>query len=194
MPTSLALTIILSLYKADPYSDPGYNSYTGPKQCGGYAPAKVISTSYAGNEVGFTRAYAIRQCNEYAKLGLMGTTFLYSSGDQGVANYNNKCVNTATNTYNNGKSGMFVPTFPSGCPYVLSVGATRIPAGGSVTSPEIASNTVIYLSGFGLAKLLCQLPPSLHFCPVQQLTDVSCLSRRECKRRLLRRHHWRPTI
>ncbi|OAX30875.1 hypothetical protein K503DRAFT_806617 [Rhizopogon vinicolor AM-OR11-026] len=48
-------------------------------------PTNVISTSYTYNEADLSPAYAIRQCNEHAKLGLMGVTFLYSSGDGGVA-------------------------------------------------------------------------------------------------------------
>jgi hypothetical protein len=55
------------------------------KDCGTVQPANVISTSYTSNEADLSAAYAIRQCNEYAKLGLMGVTFLFGSGDDGVA-------------------------------------------------------------------------------------------------------------
>ena len=34
---------------------------------------------------------------------------------------------------------VFNPTFPSGCPYILSVGATRVPAGGSASGREVAA-------------------------------------------------------
>ncbi len=34
----------------------------------------------------------------------------------------------------------FNPTFPNGCPYVLSVGATTIPAGGSAKGREVAAS------------------------------------------------------
>jgi tripeptidyl-peptidase I len=50
------------------------------------------------------------------KLGLQGVTFLYSSGDYGVAGGGGRCIDTATGTYNNGSSGMFIPSFPGGCP------------------------------------------------------------------------------
>lgn len=40
-----------------------------------------------------TAAYATRQCGEYGKLGLMGTTVLYSSGDFGVAGEGGVCIN-----------------------------------------------------------------------------------------------------
>ena len=39
-----------------------------------------------------TPAYARRQCIEYGKLGLMGTTVLYGSGDDGVAANNGVCL------------------------------------------------------------------------------------------------------
>lgn len=74
-------------------------------------PANVISTSYGYNEADLTPAYTARQCNEYAKLGLLGTTFIYrlvvfaftvvflcwsvcsSSGDNGVAGNGALCLN-----------------------------------------------------------------------------------------------------
>ena len=43
-----------------------------------------------------TAAYQIRQCNEYGKLGMMGVTILYSSGDDGVAGFNETCINPVT--------------------------------------------------------------------------------------------------
>ncbi len=67
------------------YPDPLPGGYTGPENCGGFAATKVISTSYSYNEVDLTPAYERRQCAEYMKLGLAGTTILYSSGDYGVA-------------------------------------------------------------------------------------------------------------
>lgn len=41
--------------------------------------------SWGGPEVENTEKYMARQCTEYAKLGMMGTSILYSSGDTGVA-------------------------------------------------------------------------------------------------------------
>lgn len=74
-------------------------------------------------------------------------TVLYSSGDYGVASNTDQCIDPATGDFNNGTSGRFVPSFPGGCPYVTSVGATQIAPGASVTQPEIASETVIYSGG-----------------------------------------------
>ena len=48
------------------------------------------------DEFSITAKYAMRQCYEYAKLGLMGTTILYSSGDYGVAGINNSCMDPGT--------------------------------------------------------------------------------------------------
>jgi tripeptidyl-peptidase-1 len=45
-------------------------------------PPNVISTSFASDEADATPFYNTRQCNEYGKLGLMGTSILFSSGDE----------------------------------------------------------------------------------------------------------------
>lgn len=66
------------------YPDPNPGGYEGPLNCGGFAATKVISTSYGYNEADLTPFYEQRQCNEYMKLGLAGTTILYSSGDYGM--------------------------------------------------------------------------------------------------------------
>jgi tripeptidyl-peptidase-1 len=62
------------------------------KDCGRYKPVRVISTSYGYNEADLSRRYAARQCTEYGKLGMMGVTFLYSSGDYGVAGNGGLCL------------------------------------------------------------------------------------------------------
>ena len=53
----------------------------------------MVSTSYGQDEASVTPAYAQRQCTEYAKLGMLGTTVLYSSGDDGVAGGGGVCLN-----------------------------------------------------------------------------------------------------
>ncbi len=128
------------------YPDPFPGGYTGPENCGGFAATKVISTSYGYNEADLTAAYEMRQCNEYMKLGLQGTTVLYSSGDYGVAGNGGQCI-AANGSYNDGTSGRFNPSFPGTCPYVTSVGATQIKPGASVTAPEEACETVIFSGG-----------------------------------------------
>ena len=128
------------------YPDP-FGGYQGPENCGGFAATKVISTSYAYNEADLTPFYEMRQCQEYAKLGMAGTTILYSSGDYGVAGNGGQCIDPATGNYNNGSSGKFNPSFPGTCPYITSVGATQIVPGASVTQPEEACETVIFSGG-----------------------------------------------
>lgn len=66
----------------------------GAASCGIVAPPFVVSVSYGQDEASVTAAYAQRQCAEYAKLGLLGTTVLYSSGDDGVAGGGGACIDT----------------------------------------------------------------------------------------------------
>jgi len=71
------------------------------------------------NEADASPAYLTRQCNEYGKLGLLGTTILYSSGDRGVAGRNNICQ--FTNGTRSGAAPGFLPSFPGTCPFITSV-------------------------------------------------------------------------
>ncbi|KAG1738203.1 subtilisin-like protein, partial [Suillus lakei] len=134
----------------DPTQDPVYpdtasGGYTGNEDCGTVKPANVISTSYGYNEADLSAAYAIRQCNEYAKLGLMGVTFLYSSGDAGVGGNGGYCLNADGTPSADGT--IFNPSFPATCPYVTAVGATQVSPGQSVWDPENACDQVIYSGG-----------------------------------------------
>ncbi|KAF1992112.1 subtilisin-like protein [Aulographum hederae CBS 113979] len=136
-------------------------AYTGPKDCGTFEPAKVISTSYGYDEVALTAPYEERQCEEYAKLGLQGVSILYSSGDYGVAGNYGQCVDSDSGSlfYNDGTSGSFVPGFPATCPFVTAVGATQVIPGTNIaearasgTQPEKACETRIY-SGAGFSNV-----------------------------------------
>ena len=138
------------------YPDPLPGGYKGPENCGGYAATKVISTSYSYNEHDLTPFYEHRQCHEYMKLGMMGVSVLYSSGDYGVGGNSGQCINGPgiNATYNNGTSGRFNPSFPGTCPYITSVGATQVKPNVSVphalatgTEPEEACETVIFSGG-----------------------------------------------
>ncbi|KAI9829111.1 MAG: hypothetical protein M1832_000134 [Thelocarpon impressellum] len=136
----------------DPTQDAVYpnsvfpQGFPGPPNCGTFAPANVISTSYGYNEADLTATYEQRQCNEYMKLGLQGVTMLFSSGDYGVAGNGNQCVDKF-GMFNDGSSGKFNPGFPSTCPYVTSVGATQVNPGSSVRAPEGACQQKIYSGG-----------------------------------------------
>lgn len=80
--------------------------------------AQTISTSYADDEQTIPQAYAVRVCNEFAQLGARGVSLFFGSGDYGVG-VNGTCIsNDGLNTT------MFVPAFPSSCPYITAVGAT----------------------------------------------------------------------
>ncbi len=149
------------LQTSDPsYPDPASGGYKGAENCGTLTPASVISTSYSYNEADLPASYAIRQCNEYMKLGLAGTTFVFSSGDYGVAGNGGACCTKAKcagGTYNSGGTGTFNPAFPATCPYITAVGATQMKSGASVTaqSPEQACEEVIY-SGGGFSNVFAK--------------------------------------
>ena len=141
----------------DPVQDGQYPSsrggYEGPKNCGGFAATKVISSSYAYNEADLTARYETRQCAEYAKLGLAGSTFLYASGDYGVSGNLFKCIEPRNKTLNVGNNGIFNPSFPATCPFVTAVGATQLKANrtlqlnSTLTSPEVAAETRVESGG-----------------------------------------------
>lgn len=128
------------------YPDPR-GGYGGPKNCGGFSATKIIASSYAYNEADLTARYEVRQCTEYAKLGLAGTTVLYSSGDYGVAGNLGKCIEARNKTLNNGSGGIFNPAFPASCPYVTTISATQIKPNASVTTPETAIETRVVTGG-----------------------------------------------
>ncbi|KAI1322779.1 peptidase S8/S53 domain-containing protein [Xylariaceae sp. FL0255] len=120
-----------------PYVDPAYPDpndnllgYQGPLQCGGAPKSNVISVSYGQIEGALPEFYQIRQCHEWAKLGLQGVSVIYASGDSGVANrynsgYPNSCLN-AKNLFVDNNGTRYSPSFPVNCPYITSVGATTL--------------------------------------------------------------------
>ncbi|KAJ7890306.1 subtilisin-like protein [Mycena leptocephala] len=89
-----------------------------PESCGIIAPPHTVSISYAQDEVTISAASAMRQCTEYAKLGMMGTSVFYSSGDNGVAGNGGVCLNSTLQPVDDGT--VFNPSFPSTCPFVTS--------------------------------------------------------------------------
>ncbi|KAG9312098.1 tripeptidyl-peptidase I [Chiua virens] len=84
-------------------------------------------------------------CTEYAKLGLMGVTVLFSSGDHGVAGQGSLCLNPDGSQSTDGK--VFNPTFPGTCPYVTSIGGTMMQSNTTVYEPEVACMRQIYSGG-----------------------------------------------
>ncbi|KAJ7185816.1 peptidase S8/S53 domain-containing protein [Mycena filopes] len=129
------------------YPDPAPGGFKGPEDCGNKRRSNVISVSYARNEAETTPFYQRRQCNEYGKLGLMGITFLFSSGDSGVAGNGKLCV--FPNGTQSTDAPHFNPQFPANCPFVTALGATQINPGSTVHDPESAAS----LAGGGFSGI-----------------------------------------
>ncbi|KAJ7202845.1 family S53 protease-like protein [Mycena pura] len=72
---------------------------------------QVLTTSYGEDEPDQTAANFQKLCNAYMAYGTRGGSVLFASGDGGVAGGQSQ---TCTN---------FIPAFPSGCPFMTSVGA-----------------------------------------------------------------------
>ncbi|KAJ7081328.1 family S53 protease-like protein [Mycena belliarum] len=72
---------------------------------------QVLTTSYGEDEPDQTAATFTKLCNAYAAYGTRGGSILFASGDGGVAGgQSQSCSN-------------FIVAFPSGCPFLTSVGA-----------------------------------------------------------------------
>ncbi|KAI0694701.1 subtilisin-like protein [Earliella scabrosa] len=132
------------------YPDPLRGGFKGPESCGILPPPFVVSVSFGQDESTVTAAYAARQCAEYGKLGMLGTTVLYSSGDDGVAGNRGVCLNA--NGQPSPSGTRFNPDFPVTCPFVTAVGATQINPGSTVNDPEGACEQVIF-SGGGFSNI-----------------------------------------
>ncbi|KAL5531108.1 hypothetical protein ACEPAG_3984 [Sanghuangporus baumii] len=132
------------------YPDPMPGGFKGPESCGIIKPPNVVSVSYGQDEVTISARSAMRQCTEYGKIGLMGTTVLYSSGDFGVAGFGNVCLDADGNETPDGIR--FNPSFPGGCPFITSVGATQVNLNSTVHDPEGACEQVIF-SGGGFSNI-----------------------------------------
>lgn len=146
------------------YPDPNEGGYTGPLQCGGAPASNVFSFSYGQIEGALPIFYQRRQCHEWMKLGLQGTSVLFASGDSGVANrynagYPNSCLN-AKRRYVDNNGTRYSPSFPVNCPYVTAVGATTL-INGSITAGEEAvakpNGALSYYSGGGFSNIF-ELP------------------------------------
>ena len=132
-----------------PYPDPSPGGYKGQRQCGVYNITNVLSISYGESEADLPIAYQRRQCNEWLKLGMQGTSVVVSSGDSGVAGRSGDP--TPSNCLGE-NSKVFAPQFPASCPYITSVGATYLPRGANVTQDaEIAVER--FPSGGGFSNI-----------------------------------------
>lgn len=117
------------------YPDTATGGYKGALQCGVYKPTRVITGSYGESEYDLPPNYQKRQCNEFMKLALQGHTIFFSSSDYGVASYPGDvsasgCLGPDETVYN--------PDYPANCPYITSVGATRLYDSQTILDPESA--------------------------------------------------------
>lgn len=78
----------------------------------------VISTSYGEPEYSVPEYYMRRVCQLFGEVSARGTTLLFSSGDDGVADFEDGCPGPNNST-------RFAPSFPASCPYVTAVGGTE---------------------------------------------------------------------
>merc|ERR1711998_336528 len=76
----------------------------------------IQSVSYGNDEVQQTSSSYMESVNtQFQKLGAMGVSILFASGDQGVVGRTGKTFN-----------GKYHPDFPAASPYVTSVGGTDL--------------------------------------------------------------------
>ncbi|KAI1422464.1 tripeptidyl-peptidase 1 precursor [Xylaria sp. FL1777] len=99
----------------------------------------VISTSYGDDEQTVPVSYARRVCQQFAQVGVRGTSLLFSSGDSGVGPYGECVSNDGKNT------DKFLPDFPPSCPYVTAVGATKN------FEPEVVAYRPAFVGSDGVA-------------------------------------------
>ena len=109
--------------------DPTVDGNTPNESCGDFKPANTISVSYGWEESAFPANYLLRQCDEFMKLGLQGSSVFIASGDGGVAGgHGGQCLGSSRNIFN--------PVSPAGCPYVTAVGATVLGSDGKESATD----------------------------------------------------------
>lgn len=92
----------------------------------------VFSISYQDLEYTVDPDYASRVCDEIAKLSAHGRTFVTGSGDWGVGCRDSDHCN------------IFTSDFPSSCPYIVSLGATRISSSSAEVGVDFSSGGFSY--------------------------------------------------
>lgn len=129
------------------YPDPAPGGYKGQRQCGVYKPTRVISISYGESESDFPKKYVQRQCNEFMKLSLQGHTILAGSSDFGVGGFPGDPTESGCLSGNGQNQTIYNADNPSGCPWITSVGGTRLYANQTVKDPESALQMDLYRPG-----------------------------------------------
>ncbi|KAH9167151.1 subtilisin-like protein [Lactarius sanguifluus] len=90
---------------------------------------QTVSTPYGFPEYKVPLDYAIHVCNLFARLGVRGASVLCASGNDGVGRGDCLFQDSSGNS-----RVRFLPTFPSTCPWVTSVGGT------TGINPEVAAS------------------------------------------------------
>lgn len=107
-------------------------------------PANTYSISYGGSEQYYSQSYINSFNTEAIKLGVMGTTIVVASGDDGAGGYN-----VRNSRYYCGYNAMF----PASSPYVLTVGATNGPQKGEAEVACQSGKDAAITSGGGFSAL-----------------------------------------
>lgn len=129
--------------------------------CGTVKAPNVVSNSQSFSEYQFSEFYKQRQCNEFAKLGLMGVTVLYAAGNTGAAGAqtgycldDNGMSDLALTQYRspyrligllgslNLNATHFNPGWPATCPWITVVGGTQVKANATTSSPSSPAEEV----------------------------------------------------
>ncbi|KAH9035148.1 subtilisin-like protein [Lactarius deliciosus] len=118
---------------------------------GQWSVPQTVSTPYGMPEDTVPPDYAMYLCNLFAQLGVRGASVLFASGNEGVGG--GDCL------FDDGSGNprvKFLPTFPSTCPWVTSVGGT------TGYNPEVAAS----LSGGGFSVYFPQPPYQNNAVPI----------------------------
>ncbi|KAH9021500.1 subtilisin-like protein [Lactarius pseudohatsudake] len=111
---------------------------------------QTVSTPYSTPEYKVSPDYATHVCTLFARLGARGASVLFSSGNDGVGRGNCLVQDSSGNS-----RFQFLPTFPSTCPWVTSVGGT------TGYNPEVAAS----LSGGRFSAYFPRPPYQSNFVP-----------------------------
>ncbi|KAH9035433.1 subtilisin-like protein [Lactarius hengduanensis] len=132
----------------DPYGD-GFINWLD-YALGQWSVPQTISMPYSMPEYTVPRDYATYVCSLFARLGVRGVSVLFSSGNEGVGSGNCLFRDSSGNS-----RVQFLPTFPSTCPWVTSVGGT------TGYNPEVAAS----FSGGGFSLYFPRPPYQNEFVP-----------------------------
>lgn len=115
------------------------------RDCNKLDQPNTLSVSYGISETPGEESVIIRQCTEWMKFGLTGTSVFAFSGDNGVSQESG-CLGS--------NNDIFAPEGRPACPYVTGVGGTTLPPGGKIGAAETA--TTVFPSGGGFSNLFAR--------------------------------------